>query len=467
MQKPVGVPHIIPVIKHIQKPIPFFTALPIHQSVPVPKFVGLPVQVRVPKPVFIHVPKIFPVAKRFPVPVEVNIPKPYIVPIYKHVPVPVPHRVPKVINIIKEVPHYVKKPVPVFVDDHSSDYGGGGGAYTSSSYSNDYGNDHQGGYGNEDHSYGGPHGSGTAHHTSSFNNMDLGYSNNGGLDFNQYQSYNSPQQNNQYGSHYFFNNNKEQGQKSYPAITYPRAHRLPNKSQVTKLKDSTGYQSADGSNSHNNNHASAFELSVEVKQNGMKGNNLNYNKDASAINSQVPVSATNENYYQSIRDHNKPYSNIGSSPTSINSHSTSSNSAESFSQPLFNPSAYAEYTQSAKKNPNDTYMQYSQPVYSSTPAAQTSTASTGIVAEASKSFSNYQPFPSNSYSNGYGMSQQSNNFNSIPHQDKLSSYNDAKSAFPSKSNFDFNNLFKQPITYQPPKNHYGKLMQTFIILILI
>ncbi|GFQ65549.1 uncharacterized protein TNCT_411711 [Trichonephila clavata] len=469
LRKPVGVPHVIPVIKHIQKPIPFFTALPIRQTVPVPKFVGLPVQVRVPKPVFIHVPKIVPVAKRFPVPVEVNIPKPYIVPIYKHVPVPVPHRVPKVINIIKEVPHYVKKPVPVYVDDHSSDYGGGG-SYNSNGYNNDYGNDYQfqGNYGNEGNSYGGHH-SNSGHQGNSYGNLDNGgygnaYSNNGGVDYSQHNSYTNPQESNQYSSPYFYNKPKGQGlnqQKSYPAITYPRAHRLPNKPQTTKLKDSSDHQLVDGSNGSNlnSNQGTGYEFSVEIKQNGAAGNSPVYNNAVQSSNSQTQASAANVNYYQTASNPLK-FNNAGSTGlgSSYNSLSMSTNTGTGYSQPVYNPSSYAEYTLSQQQTSpqhvypqNNTYLQYSQPTYSEPSVPQSTTASPVMMTEASKSFANYQQHPSNSYNNGYSMSQQSNNYNSIPHQDSFSNIHDAKSPYSSKSNYEFSSFFKKPATYQSPQ----------------
>ncbi|GFU46015.1 uncharacterized protein NPIL_190091 [Nephila pilipes] len=466
--KPVGVPHVIPVIKHIQKPIPFFTALPIRQTVPVPKFVGLPVQVRVPKPVFIHVPKIVPVAKRFPVPVEVNIPKPYIVPIYKHVPVPVPHRVPKVINIIKEVPHYVKKPVPVYVDDHGSVDYGGGGSYNSNGYSNDYNNDYQGNYGNDGNSYGGPHGN-SGHQGGSFNNLDNagynnGYGSNGGVDYNQYNSYTNPQESNQYNSPYFYNKPKGQGlnqQKSYPPITYPRAHRLPNKPQTPLLKDSSNQQSVDGSNdsNFNGNQGTGYEFSVEIKQNGATGNSHVYNNAVQSTNSQTQASAANVNYYQTASNPLK-FNNAGSGGlgSAYNSHPSSTNSGTGYSQPVYNPSSYAEYTLSQQQNnaqhvypQNNTYLQYSQPSYSEAPVPQTTTSSPTMMTEASKSFANYQQHPSNSYNNGYTMSQQSNSYNSIPHQDPFHNIHDSKSPYPSKSNYEFSSFFKKPASYQPPQ----------------
>ncbi|KAF8777477.1 hypothetical protein HNY73_014334 [Argiope bruennichi] len=450
--KPFGVPHVIPVIKHIQKPIPFFTALPIQQAVPVPKFVGLPVQVRVPKPVFIHVPKIVPVAKRVPVPVEVNIPKPYIVPIYKHVPVPVPHRVPKVINIIKEVPHYVKKPVPVYVDENGSiDYGGGGTSY-SSSYNNNYGNDYQGGYGNGDNSYGGQH----TQQGNSYNNFDMGYNNNGGNDYNQYQNYGNSQESNQYNSPYLKGQNHN-SQKIYPANSYPRAHRLPNKSQPTTMKASE-YSQIDGSNA-NNNQGSGYELSVEVKHNGATNNNPNFNKNVQASN-QLQTAPMSDNYYQNANNQNKPFNNLGStghSSASFDSLASAQNVAsgysQPFSQPVFNPSSYADYAANQAKNnenyqQNNSQIQYSQQSFSETPTTQPAAANTGMLTEASKSFSNYQQYNPNSYGNGYSENQQSNNYNSIPYGNQFSNYNNAKSPYPSKQNFEFTSFFKQPVPYQ-------------------
>ncbi|CAL1263947.1 unnamed protein product [Larinioides sclopetarius] len=449
--KPFGVPHVIPVIKHIQKPIPFFTALPIQQTVPVPKFVGLPVHVRVPKPVFIHVPKIVPVAKRIPYPVEVNIPKPYIVPIYKHVPVPVPHRVPKVINIIKEVPHYVKKPVPIYVDDN-------GATSYSPGYSNSYGNDYQGGYGNDDNSYGGQHSS-SPHQSNSYNNLDMGYSNNGGNDYNQYQNYGNSQENNQYNSPYMKGQNQN-SQKIYPANSYPRAHRLPNKSQQTKTK-AAEYSQIDGT-STTNNQGSSYELSVEVKHNGVAGSGQAYNKNVQA-NNQLQTGTASDNYYQNANKANKPFNNLGStshSATPYDSLTSAQNVASGFStpfsQPVFNPASYADYVvnqQQSSENyqQNNSQVQYSQPSYGETTTTPPSVANTGMLTEASKSFSNYQQYPSNIYGGGYSESQQSNNYNNIPYDNQFSNFKNAKSPYPSKQHFEFTSFFNKPVAYQQPQ----------------
>ncbi|KAG8178981.1 hypothetical protein JTE90_012494 [Oedothorax gibbosus] len=115
--KPFSVPHVVPVIKHFQKPFPVLKGVPFHFPIPLPKLVKLPFQIKIPKPYIVRVPKPYAVSKKFPVAVPVHIPKPYVVPIYKPVPVGVPHKVPKVINVYKEVPEYVKKPVPVYVEE--------------------------------------------------------------------------------------------------------------------------------------------------------------------------------------------------------------------------------------------------------------------------------------------------------------------------------------------------------------
>ncbi|XP_035228179.1 neurogenic protein mastermind-like [Stegodyphus dumicola] len=123
--KPFSVPHVVPVIKHFQKPFPVLKGFPFHIPIHVPKFHKVPIPIKLPKPYVVRVPKPYAVAKKYPVAVPVHIPKPYLVPVLKQVPVAVPHKVPKVINVVKEVPEYVKKPVPVYIEEkpYQHDYG--------------------------------------------------------------------------------------------------------------------------------------------------------------------------------------------------------------------------------------------------------------------------------------------------------------------------------------------------------
>ncbi|GBL69662.1 hypothetical protein AVEN_185461-1, partial [Araneus ventricosus] len=337
------------------------------------------------------------------------------------------------------------------VDDH-------GATSYSSGYGNSYGNDYQGGYGNGDNSYGGPHSS-SPHQGSPYNNLDMGYSNNGGNDYNQYQNYGNSQESNQYNSPYLKGQNHN-SQKIYPANSYPRAHRLPNKSQQTKMK-ATEYSQLDGTNA-SNNQGSNYELSVEVKHNGVTGNGQSYNKNVQA-NNQLQPGAANENYYQNANNANKPFNNLGStshSAAAYDSLSAAQNVAsgysQQFSQPVFNPSSYAEYAANQQQSSenyqqNNSQVQYSQPSYSETTTTPPTAATTGMLTEASKSFSNYQQYPSNAYSGGYIESQQSNNYNSIPYGKQFSNFNNAKSPYPSKQDFEFTSFFNKPVTYQQPQ----------------
>ncbi|GIX91484.1 uncharacterized protein CDAR_201131 [Caerostris darwini] len=150
--KPFNVPHVVPVIKHFQKPFPVLKKVPIHFPIPLPKLVKLPFQIKLPKPYIVRVPKPYAVAKKFPVAVPVHIPRPYVVPVYKSVPVGVPQKIPKIIPVIKEVPEYVKKPVPVYIEEKpykpdnykGTPYIPSGGSYKGSPFPEGIGGGHKG-----------------------------------------------------------------------------------------------------------------------------------------------------------------------------------------------------------------------------------------------------------------------------------------------------------------------------------
>ncbi|XP_071041969.1 myb-like protein AA [Parasteatoda tepidariorum] len=470
--KPVAVPHVIPVIKHIQKPIPVFAALPIQQAVPVPKFVGLPVQVKVPRPVFIHVPKIIPVAKKYPVPVQVNIPKPYIVPVYKSVPIPVPHKVPKIINIIKEVPHYVKKPIPIYVDSHSSEYGKGhgygnglygngghgnggygnggygnggygNGAYGNGAYGNGaYGNgayDYQGGFGgSEENSYGEGLHTGSMPYDMSYNgggggaygNMDNSEygSQNGYINTQESMKFNSPYAYEQPNQHNY--NHQTPRKPNYPPTSYPRAHRIPNKSPSSQADASADY--------HSTNHGLNFSTQNQYPHSNVKPHT------ESVSYSQHQSSTPNQQLY-----FNTPV-NGGGSEVSSNSASTTPDTK--YSQPVYKPSAYEEYVLSQQQS--DQQSNYVKNVstqqYSTSYNPETSNqndANAGLISQASKMYSNYQQYPQGIYNNPFNINQQSVSFNNIPQQ--LSEYNAVKSRYPHlKMNYNLEQAIKHSNAYQ-------------------
>ncbi|KAG8188343.1 hypothetical protein JTE90_026960 [Oedothorax gibbosus] len=452
--RPVGVPHIIPVIKHVQKPIPFFASFPIHQSVPVPKFISLPVQVRVPRPVFIHVPKIVPVAKKYPVPVQVNVPKPYIVPVYKHVPVPVPHRVPKVINVVKEVPHYVKKPVPVYIDPHSGEFGPmnsfSGSGYTNSDYGNE--NNNNKGYASEEDSYyNGPLGHSQTGHP---NNYQYGYNSGGGNDYGHQQTYNNAQETMNQNTPYYYNRQKVQGfnqpKQVYPANSYPRSQRLPNGQTMGNAPVILP------------NYYDSHQTPISNASNGYgyTGNGPAYSTD---VQPQSPAPAPNELYYQ-----NAHANGVGATSGSYMPPAGMPTSNSGYSQPIYSPNGYADYAISQQQYnqqmqyvQNNTSLEPPPTTYSdSTSTTTTTTTSSPVMqSEASKLYPNYQQHP---FSSGPNLNQQSNNFNSIPQLESYPNFNEPKQQYAHKTNFDFNNPFKQQNPYQAGNNKVSQWVSNFL-----
>ncbi|XP_054715506.1 probable cyclin-dependent serine/threonine-protein kinase DDB_G0292550 [Uloborus diversus] len=453
--KPVAIPHVIPVVKHVHKSVPFFASFPVRHSVPVPKFVGLPVQVRVPRPVFVHVPKIVPVAKKIPVPVEVNVPRPYLVPVYKTVPVPVPHKVPKIIEVIKEVPHFVKKPVPVYIDSHQGNDFTSGTSYSTSSYSNHYGND-------ED-LYGGPQGVLNPQDNNAFD--EFGYNNKEQSDFNQGHGYSGSQNTNAYDSPYFYGRQKLQGnaqsfgQKQYPPESYPRAHRLSTKANNNNHQNGGSYQQQ-GYRQSSSSGSSLSSSGLSGASSGTSGSSSyppnnddpSYNGD---VASQGQASVNKEQFYKNVKSvHQSAYTGSNNLAPQSNY-----NLAPQYSQPVYNPSAYAEYLMSQEQSGQKSELikqNYSQPQAANIKDQNTQ----NMMAQASGPASVYHQYSQNSYRDSqsqYPNSMPSQNMKSNSEVKYASNYNRYnkqpnsnyhRQKFPPRSN----NYYRGPNTHNPREN---------------
>lgn len=206
-----------------------------------------------------------------------------------------------------------------------------------------------------------------------------------------------------------------------------------------------------GYNYSNNTPASELNTNMNSENNGGGGVNYNTGMQQSGNYNQGQTNGYNDLYYQN--------NNVNNQMSSANSLSTPTlklpleNINKQFSQPLYDPSAYAEYAMNQQnpstmnqqqqsqqqQQPSEFHPNYSQP-YTDQQSSQSEMLPQSMMVQAPKS-QYYNQHPENAYSVGYNSNYQTNGANNIHNTPDYDTYNNQKSPFTGKGDFDYNSAY--------------------------